>query len=176
MPGPQPKPTIIKHAEGNPGKRRLNWGEITEAPKIPDPPDWLDGIARRKFRELGKILLRRRLIRQEDQMQLANLCQAYSILRTAQKRLARTPANRRLLVKQGNGISANPLLWIIRDQVEVINKIAQQFGLSATARAKLPLRDDLPPDVSPGAAADALEAVLSGDAETDPGDHEIVIN
>ena len=43
--GPAPKPTAIKKAEGNPGKRKLNTEEPQPLPGVPECPDHLDATS-----------------------------------------------------------------------------------------------------------------------------------
>ena len=40
--GPRPRPTALKLARGNPGKRRLNTDEPKPRTGVGDCPDWLD--------------------------------------------------------------------------------------------------------------------------------------
>ncbi len=164
MRGRPPKPTAVKAAEGNPGKRPLNRGELQEPSKAPRCPRFLDKEGRRLWRQLSAILLRRRVIREEDQMMLANLCQAWSTLQLAYKQLAAKPEKTRLTRKDG---VRNPLLLIIRDQVQIINSIGARFGFSPADRARLAFDE---PDVP--ATAD-MEQLIGGPAEHD--EHDLVM-
>lgn len=186
MRGRKPKPTAIKVAEGNPGKRRLNRGELLEVPIAPAPPSYLSAAARREWEKLIPVLLRRRTIAEEDQTMLASFCEAVATLNEARRMMAGMEDKKRLLVTTGRrvtekvdakgkvvsrdtaggNVQVNPLLYVIRDQVATIARIASEFGLTPAARARLQL-EALPPG---GAAVDPLEAILGSAAEHDPSD------
>ena len=159
MRGPPPKPTAIKAAEGNPGKRRLNQAELSEAPQAPACPDWLDERGRQLWNTLVPELMKLGVLRPLDQVQLASLCDAYSILRTAREAMAKLPGEARLLVKTPNGaIQQNPLLSIVNGQKQIISRLAAEFGLTPAARVRL-LRES-PPSEGDGPT---LEEILAPD-------------
>ena len=83
--GPAPKPTSIRVLEGNPARRPLPANEPRPAPGEPEMPKYLDREARREWKRLVPILLSMRVLSAADGLQLANLCQAYSILLQAHK-------------------------------------------------------------------------------------------
>jgi P27 family predicted phage terminase small subunit len=169
--GRKPKPTIIKAAEGNPGKRRLNANELIEDVAAPRRPPWLSRPAKREWSRLVKILMRKRVLRQEDQVMLGILCEAYATMLDARKELRAMQGKGRskMLAKSGNATVVNPLLYVIRDQIQTIHRIAEQFGLTPAARSRLHVEDEALP-----AAADQLEALLSGGVEADPTDPVVI--
>lgn len=191
MRGRKPKPTAQKAAEGNPGKRRLNKAELREDPAAPRAPAHLSARARVEWRKLIPVLMRRRTISIEDETLLVSFCEACATLIDARRQLARFPKNKRLVVmvggrvierrdkkgklvareRSGGSLQANPLLYVIRDQIGTIARIAAEFGLSPAARARLNL-DAIPPD----AGADPLDALLNGAAENDASDPVIVVH
>lgn len=170
MPGPPPKPTAIKEAEGNRGKRRLNRAELAEHPEAPKCPAHLSSLAKREWRRLVPILLRRRILREEDLFNLANVCEAWSVLVSARKTMSSLPEDTRHLVKVGAGVMVNPLHYIIRDQIKIIQSIGAEFGFSPSARARLLVDDDL----AAIAAGDHLESMLTGPAQHDASDPVVV--
>jgi len=162
--GRKPKPTAEKAAAGNPGKRPLNLGELTQAVKAPPRPRDLTPAARKHWARYVKLFLRRGILREEDGPQLANLCEAIATLSEARAALAKLPADTRLLVKAGAGIQVNPLLYIIRDQVQTINRIGAEFGLSPSARTRLTYDEG----TVTASGADSLENLIGGGAEPEP--------
>ena len=54
--GPPPKPTALKRAEGNPGKRRLNDFEPQPLEIAPRCPPHLDELARQEWKRIVPIL------------------------------------------------------------------------------------------------------------------------
>ena len=132
--GPAPKPTAIRIAEGNPGKRPLNRLEPKPRPDEPRCPEHLDKEARREWRRLVPILLRMRVLTEADGHALANLCQAYSTMVKAQTKLSESG----LLLKTPSGyVQQNPLLGIVNNCVETITKLSREFGLTPASRVRL---------------------------------------
>jgi len=163
--GPPPKPTVLKAAEGNPGKRRLNQAELAEAPQAPTCPKWLDEGGRQLWNTLVPELMKLGVLRVLDQIQLASLCDAYSTMIAAREAMAKLSGETRMLVKTPNGaIQQNPLLSIINTQRQIIGRIAAEFGLTPAARARLFL-EELPP-----AGESELEVIMNAKGEIEDGD------
>jgi P27 family predicted phage terminase small subunit len=132
--GPAPKPTAIKKAEGNPGKRKLNTQEPQPVPGAPECPDHLDPVARKEWFRLSEILLAMKVLTEADYIALGNLCQAYSTLIDAQRHLNKGG----ILFKTPNGyIQQNPLLGIIRAQMNIVNGLVREFGLTPSSRTRI---------------------------------------
>jgi P27 family predicted phage terminase small subunit len=134
--GPAPKPTAIKKAEGNPGKRKLNTQEPQPAPGEPECPNHLDAVAtlRDPAGDEGAT--------EADYIAVGNLCQAYSTLIEAQKHLNRGG----ILFKTPNGyIQQNPPLGIIRTQMNIVNGLVREFGLTPSSRTRIAVEE---PDTS----------------------------
>jgi P27 family predicted phage terminase small subunit len=159
------KPTAIKAAEGNRGRRPLNLRELMEEPEMPACPDWLDEHARAAWDEVTPILLAMGVVRPADQAELGSLCSAMSILRLLRKQLEAIPEDRRFLFRASKGsIQPNPLLSMINRQVEIVHRIACEFGMTPASRVKL-LADDAAP--VPGMN---LSDLIDGPAESRPDD------
>jgi P27 family predicted phage terminase small subunit len=132
--GPSPKPTALKKAEGNPGKRKLNEREPQPVPGVPQCPDHLDAVAKKEWARLSEVLLAMKVLTEADYIALGNLCQAYSTLIDAQKHLNKGG----ILFKTPNGyIQQNPLLGIIRNQMHIVNGLLREFGLTPSSRTRL---------------------------------------
>jgi P27 family predicted phage terminase small subunit len=159
------KPTALKAAEGNRGRRPLNGRELLEAPEIPDCPDWLDEAGEDAWARITSVLFDMGVVRLADETELASLCSAISTLKAARKQLDAMPEDKRLLFRTPNGsIQANPLISIINRQAEIIHRIASEFGLTPASRNKL-LTDDVAPP-----AMQSLAELLDGPPETRPDD------
>jgi P27 family predicted phage terminase small subunit len=155
--GPAPKPSGIRLLEGNPAKRALPADEPKPFACAPDMPRYLDSEARREWKRLVPILLAMRVLTEADGVALGSLCQAYSILVRAHKdmRKATKGGGSGLLMKIPSGyIQQSPLIGIINGQVEIINKISREFGLTPSSRMRL--------SALPEQTMDALEAKLCG--------------
>jgi len=103
-------------------------------------PKYLDREARQEWKRLVKILLPIRVLSTADGLELANLCQAYSILSQAHQamRLASKGGGSGLLMKTPAGyVQQSPLIGIINGQVELINKLSREFGLTPSSRTRI---------------------------------------
>ena len=190
-PGPKPKPAAVKIAEGNRGKRKIIKSTVPGPldllpPTAPRAPSYLSPVAKREWAKLVPVLVQRGTVQVEDVYMLANFVEAVATLLEAREQLAAINAARRLIIANGKKtikkmgargkvsstetsggtMQVNPLLYIVRDQVGIISKLAAEFGLSPASRARLQLEArTAAPD-----AVDPLESILGGDAESDPAD------
>ena len=134
--GPAPRPTALRILEGNPSKRPLNKSEPKPRLKIPRCPDHLDDLAKAEWKRLVRIISRMKLLTEADYIALANLCQAYSRMVKAERKLAEAG----LLYKTQSGyVQQSPLLSIINNSVETITKLSREFGLTPSSRSRIQL-------------------------------------
>jgi P27 family predicted phage terminase small subunit len=137
-------------------KRALPTSEPLPFPGEPDMPSHLTREARREWKRLVPILLSMRVLTAADGIALGNLCQAYALLVEAHNamRKASKGGGSGLLMKTPSGyVQQSPLIGIINGQVEIINRISREFGLTPSSRVRL----DAPEPV-----VDQLEAKLCG--------------
>ena len=103
-------------------------------PGIPECPDYLDDIGRREWARVSKLLLSMRVITEADYIALGSLCQSYSTMIQAQRQLSKTG----LLIQTKTGYPIqNPLLSIIAQERNVINKLICEFGLTPASRTRV---------------------------------------
>ena len=131
--GRKPKPTGLKLASGNPGKRSLNLAEAKPLCELPDPPEHLDGRAKREWARAGRELERCGLITRIDRAALAAYCQAYSIWQFASVKLKRS----RMVINSPNGYPIqNPWLAIVNRAREDIRRWCNEFGMTPSSRSR----------------------------------------
>jgi P27 family predicted phage terminase small subunit len=134
--GPAPRPTALVVLEGNPGKRAINRAEPKPRLKTPECPQHLDEQAKTEWKRLVRIIRHMRILTEADYIALANLCQAYSRMVRAEKKLAEAG----LLYKTQSGyVQQSPLLSIINSSVETITKLCREFGLTPSSRSRIQL-------------------------------------
>lgn len=142
---PAPKPTALRIAEGNLGKRPLNILEPRPRQIIPACPKHLDAEGRLAWRRLVPVLERMRVLTEADGIVLANLCDSYSTMVQAQKKLRETG----MLLRTPSGyVQQNPLISIVSSSMESVNKLAREFGLTPASRSRIysePPEDDMDP-------------------------------
>lgn len=129
MPGPAPTPTDILRARGS-WRADIRTGEVKFEAGAPTCPECLKGEAKREWTRIVEQLLGVGILQMPDRALLATWCEAWAEfveirnylngLQSVEERLAqwRTLA--------------------IRDRVvDKLNKLAQQFGFSPSARARI---------------------------------------
>src|SRR4051812_31093346 len=85
--GRKPKPTALKRAEGNPGKRRLPANEPTPEIAAPDCPAHLTAGARAEWDRLAPELEANGLLTRVDRAALAGYCVLYARWAEAEEQL-----------------------------------------------------------------------------------------
>ena len=137
--GPAPKPTSLVILEGNRGRRPINDREPKPLAVRPKCPTYLDEAGQKEWKRLIPILLRMRILTEADGIALANLCQAYSTMTKAQEQLNKAG----ILYKTKSGyIQQSPLLGIVNSQIEIINRLCREFGLTPSARSRILTQQD----------------------------------
>jgi P27 family predicted phage terminase small subunit len=134
MVGRPPKPTALKVLEGNPGKRTLNGGEPKPPTREPKMPRNMLTEARRFWREHVPRLVALGVATEVDGPALAMMATHYALAERAAKQLKQdglTTTDERGLTRK------HPLLQVLRDNSTAFRSYAMQFGLTASARARL---------------------------------------
>jgi P27 family predicted phage terminase small subunit len=92
-----------------------------------------------------------RVLTEADGYALANLCQAYSTMAKAQRKLNDTG----LLLKTPSGyVQQSPLLSVVNTCMETITKLCREFGLTPASRSRLQV-------IEPADEIDPIEAAIS---------------
>lgn len=168
-PGPAPKPSALRKLEGRVSHRPLNDNEPIALIGEPECPRHLNAIARKEWRRLCPLLLSMGVLSETDGIALGNLCNAYATLISAQRlmnKASKGPGSG-LLIKSPNGyLQQSPLLSIVNRQIEIVNRLLSEFGLTPSSRTRV---DAISPACVTGGIGDPLERALCGD----PRDFEI---
>ncbi len=140
--GPKPKPTALKVANGNPGKRKLNAAE--PKPQLvgcPEPPEWLDAVARECWVRHVDELERLGLLTQLDVDLLAAYCVAYSDYRAARERIQDESIGRVQVFRDDKGVVKATQVsaeWTIAKQaLEQMKRLGAEFGMGPASRTGL---------------------------------------
>ena len=134
MRGRKPKPTALKLAEGNPGKRRINGAEPKPPRSLPDCPDHLSMEAKAEWHRIAESLNQTGLLTQVDRANIAAYCQCYGRWVEAEQRLAETPP---ILRMPSGYIQQSPWLTISNKQLELMVKYMAELGLTPASRSRL---------------------------------------
>ena len=141
--GPPPKPTRLKVAAGNPGKRPLNPAEPQPAVEVPRCPAWLPKRAKAEWRRITPELHRLGLVALIDQAALSAYCVAVAEVEQA---TATLEAEGRVCVwpifdkqgeKLGERLKAHPCVAMQRDAMAKVKAFVSEFGLSPASRTRV---------------------------------------
>lgn len=138
MRGRKPKPTALKMAEGNPGKRALNRNEPQPDGRMPICPSHLSAPAKTEWKRIAKALHAAGLLTVVDRGALAAYCQCYGRWVEAEQRLAETPA----LIKAPSGyVQQSPWLGVVNKQMELMGRYMAELGITPASRSRIALPD-----------------------------------
>lgn len=134
MRGRKPKPTALKLAEGNPGKRRINPVEPLPPGSLPEAPPHLSTDGAAEWARLAQALNAIGLLTQIDRATLAAYCQCYGRWVEAERKLAETPA---ILRMPSGYVQQSPWLTISNKQLELMARFMAELGLTPASRSRL---------------------------------------
>ena len=147
MRGRKPKPTAIRRAQGNPGKRAWNHAEPIPPEGQADCPDHLSDVAREEWHRIAQSLHDMGVVTQLDRAALAAYCQAYGRWVEAEEALKRTPA----MLKTPSGyVQQSPWLSVANKQLELMGRFMAELGITPASRSRVAawdkVKDDDPVD------------------------------
>jgi P27 family predicted phage terminase small subunit len=162
MAGRRPKPTALKIAEGNLGKRALNHNE-PQFGGLPKCPAHLDKDAKAEWRRISKELAAVGLLAAVDRAALSAYCQCWSRWCDAEQNIQKIGTVVKS-PKSGYPIQ-NPYVGIANTALDQMRKFLIEFGLTPASRSRISL------DLSSGNKDDSFDAfmanrpVIEGEAE-----------
>lgn len=131
--GPQPKPAKLRLLEGaRPGS--VNQNEPTPSPELPQPPPGVAPAVAEVWDYTVAELDTMGLASSADRELLHCFCEAVVTHRRACEKLSRTDV---LIKGIGGNVIRNPAAILQRDSAASIKSLAQEFGLSPSARARI---------------------------------------
>ena len=152
--GRKPKPTALKVLEGNPGKRPLNENEPIPPKGSIKCPSWLLPEAKKEWKRLAPSLEAMGVLTMADLTAFEGYCQAYARWREAEDFLTQHGS----IFKTPSGyVQQVPQVSIAQTYLKIMNKFAEQFGLTPSSRSRIIASDGGPAD-----AADEMENLLGG--------------
>ena len=152
--GRKPKPTALKVLEGNPGGRPLNPNEPKPAKKAPRCPAWLEDEAKKEWKRMGKTLEQMGLLTEMDMAAFAGYCQAYARWKEAEEFITQHGS---ILRTKSGYVQPVPQVSIAQTYLKIMNRFAEQFGLTPAARSRIIAEDNT------SGPSDEMEALLGGD-------------
>lgn len=151
--GRKPTPTAIKELEGNPGRRKLNYREPRPERKAPPCPKWLEPEAKKEWRRLAGKMELMGVLTEVDMTAFAGYCQAYARWKEAEEFISQHGT----IVRTPSGYWQQvPQVSIAQTYLKVMQKLAEQFGLTPSSRSRIIA------DSQSNPLEDELEAILGG--------------
>ena len=155
--GRPPQPTALKILRGNPGRRPIKQDEPSFGLKLHPAPKHLDATAKRKYSEIGNLLLSKGVVTEADAGILALYAQSWSLWVSAslevdaeEKRQAQVEdlwdtqehddfeqLEKRLRRLERRALSTSPAVQQRHQERLNIDRYGGQLGLSPVMRAKL---------------------------------------
>lgn len=150
--GRKPKPTELRRAEGNPGRRPLNENEPDFPPLGRTPPDGLDETGRWAWEHVNGIYHGLGILTEADRSVVETFCHTYSMLQRARAERRKLKS---LLLKSKSGCPIeHPIVGTEKRLSETLLKIAPMLGLDPSSRSRFV--------VDRKTADDPLEKLLDG--------------
>lgn len=141
MPGPAPKPSVLKKLAGNPGKRPLNQHEPVLPIHLPPAPKWLSAEARAEYRRVGKLLVRMRVMTDADRAALLAYAVAYARWVEAEQAMA-MPDFCMVQTTDKGYQHASPWLQVSNQAVKQMRTFMSEFGLTPASRSRVEAQED----------------------------------
>lgn len=135
MRGRKPKPTAVKLAENNPGRRPLNTNEPTHpAMGAECPPDLSSPIARAEWKRVAPLLCGSGQVTEVDRSVLIGYCLKYAQWRDLEDEAARHP----FVVRSPSGYPIpNPALGMANKAYGLMLKSAAELGITPSSRSRV---------------------------------------
>lgn len=134
MPGPARTPTPILEARGSRWPERRGNDEMRLPVERPSCPSWLTAEARAEWRRIVPQLEQAGVIAKVDRALLAAYCEAWGEF----VKMVQLIQQQGELIKTTNGnVIHHPYLSVRNRARQVLLQLAQQFGLSPSARTRI---------------------------------------
>jgi P27 family predicted phage terminase small subunit len=147
------KPTALRLIEGNRGKRALPTHEAKVPPSMPQPPEWLNEIARAEWDRVIGTLYTAGLMSELDRAALCAYCTAWARYVKAELALAAmadedTTNSGLTITTANNNVIQHPMLGIARRAKADMLRAAKEFGLTPASRAGVEARPPVGDDAA----------------------------
>ncbi len=137
--GPPKKPTALKTAAGNPGRRPLNKQEPKPERTRPACPRWLDADAKACWRDLAPQLDRMGVLTKVDRNALSRYCRIWSRWKRAEQFIQKH--GEAYPLKDENGkvkyLQQFPQVATAHKAAILLLRLEQEFGLTPASRPNI---------------------------------------
>lgn len=141
--GRKPKPTALKIAEGNPGKRALNNSEPKLKAVLIDPPAHLAGLALEEWNRVAPDLVAVGVLTVADRAALAAYCQAWADWIEARENITLFGM---VVTSEKGWQQQSAWVGIANKALDKMMKFATEFGLTPASRSRIHAEPPKTPD------------------------------
>lgn len=152
MPGPPRTPTPILKARGS-WLAKTRDGEMSLPVEAPDCPDWLPAEAKAEWGRIVPQLVVAGVIATVDRALLMAYCEAVAEFVKMAKRIEKDGQFAKTKEREdgsGGNVIQHPALAVRNRARATMLQLAQQFGLSPSARARIKAQEAAPPAAGEG--------------------------
>lgn len=149
--GPAPEPSILRYIRGNPSIHPLNSDEPTPDLIDPgiDPPEWLEGVALKKWHQVVPVLSEMRVMTVADVEPVARYCALWEQWKRNYDAVRAGLDVIRFKDKAGEvkHLQVSPYASQMTKLAGLLLRIEQEFGLTPSSRSQVTIhanRDDDP--------------------------------
>jgi len=132
--GRKPTPTKFKLLRGNPGKRPIREDEPELTVGLPEPPPYLDEVARTEWFRIGPELAQAGVMTTADVTAFAAYCESWSRYRRSMDQVNAT--DEILKAKSGYPM-VNPYLSVATKALQACQSFWAEFGMTPSSRTRV---------------------------------------
>lgn len=136
--GRPPKPSEVKRAEGNRGRRPLNVLEPEFEARTPIMPSGLPAAAQEAWNDLAALLGPKRVLTVADGVALELLCVAYARWRKLERFVEKNGRTYKAKTKDGGTmIRPRPEVAMAAEAWREVQRMCTEFGLTPSSRSRV---------------------------------------
>jgi P27 family predicted phage terminase small subunit len=145
MRGRKPTPSKLRRLRGNPGRRPMpkNEAQPQISEKVPRPPAYLVGAARKEWFKIAPLLHETGLLTKLDTRALEGYCVNYGRWVEAEEEIRRTGT----VIRSPNGQpTISPYVRVSSDSYQAWTKALIEFGMTPSSRSRVTVTKPEKPD------------------------------
>lgn len=132
--GRNKKPTNLRLLQGNPGRVKINENEPKPAVCIPEPPEFLEGLALDEWHRMGKILFFNGILTEMDVAAFAGYCINYARIAEAERHIREEGG---VITTSNGNLIQSPWVGISNTAQKQMNTFLTAFGMSPVSRSRV---------------------------------------
>lgn len=141
MKGRKPLPTKLHVLNGNPSKKNLDTNEPKPIPIAPQPPTWLDPVAKKLWKQLAPQLENLGLFTAIDGPAFEAVCQNYAVWVRCERYLKKNGLTFEYQTESGaTYVQQRPEVAIGNKALQSFKAFCTEFGLTPSSRTRINIK------------------------------------